>query len=186
MTIMCSIWKTPSAGRSWLTPAILATQEDGGLKPAWANSSRDPISKIPITKTRWQSGSRWRPWVQVPVLPKRNILSFLISQCYWSCNNTGWLHLKQSVLSDEEKIYRNFFLLPCTQKGCLHLTWFLLTLWRNKNLRDTPAFGEDTTAFSRLMLPVRTTQKGVKDKNICWYQKAAEAPEIWEAKAPNN
>jgi hypothetical protein len=25
-------------------------QEDRGLKPAWANSSRDPISKIPLTK----------------------------------------------------------------------------------------------------------------------------------------
>jgi hypothetical protein len=25
-------------------------QEDHGLKPAWANSLRDPISKIPITK----------------------------------------------------------------------------------------------------------------------------------------
>jgi hypothetical protein len=25
-------------------------QEDGGLTPGWANSSRDPISKKPITK----------------------------------------------------------------------------------------------------------------------------------------
>jgi hypothetical protein len=25
-------------------------KEDQGLKPAWANSSQDPISKIPITK----------------------------------------------------------------------------------------------------------------------------------------
>jgi hypothetical protein len=25
-------------------------QEDCGLKPTWASSSRDPISKIPITK----------------------------------------------------------------------------------------------------------------------------------------
>jgi hypothetical protein len=25
-------------------------QEDQGLKPAWASSSRDPISKTPITK----------------------------------------------------------------------------------------------------------------------------------------
>jgi hypothetical protein len=27
-------------------------QEDGGLKPAWANSSRDSIWKKPITKKR--------------------------------------------------------------------------------------------------------------------------------------
>jgi hypothetical protein len=26
-------------------PVILAIQEDGGSNPAWANSSRDPISK---------------------------------------------------------------------------------------------------------------------------------------------
>jgi hypothetical protein len=34
-------------------PVILATQkaeEDCGLKPAWANSLKDPISKKPITK----------------------------------------------------------------------------------------------------------------------------------------
>jgi hypothetical protein len=38
-----------SAGRQWLTPVIPAAQEtdqeDGGLKPAWANSFQDPISK---------------------------------------------------------------------------------------------------------------------------------------------
>jgi hypothetical protein len=27
-------------------------QKDFALKPAWANSSRDPISKIPITKKK--------------------------------------------------------------------------------------------------------------------------------------
>jgi hypothetical protein len=32
------------------TPVILATQEYQGSKPAWANSSQDPISKIPNTK----------------------------------------------------------------------------------------------------------------------------------------
>jgi hypothetical protein len=36
-------------------------------------------------------------------------------------------------------------------------------------------FGEDTAAFSTLMLPVRTTQKDVKD-GICRYHKVAEAP----------
>jgi hypothetical protein len=42
------------AGRRWLTPLILATQEmdqeDQGLKPVWANSLRDSISKTPNTK----------------------------------------------------------------------------------------------------------------------------------------
>jgi hypothetical protein len=37
-------------------------QEDHCLKPAQANSLKDPISKIPITKNkRWWSGSRCRP-----------------------------------------------------------------------------------------------------------------------------
>jgi hypothetical protein len=39
----------------WLTPVIIATQEawdqeDHGSKPAQANSSQDPISKIPNIK----------------------------------------------------------------------------------------------------------------------------------------
>jgi hypothetical protein len=38
------------AGHQWLKPVILATQEDGDLKPAWENSSQDPILKIPNTK----------------------------------------------------------------------------------------------------------------------------------------
>jgi hypothetical protein len=33
-------------------------QEDHSLKPAWANSSRDPSSKKHITKKGWWSGSR--------------------------------------------------------------------------------------------------------------------------------
>jgi hypothetical protein len=48
----------------WLTPVILATQEadqkDHGLKPTQANSSRDPISKIPNTKQGWWSGPSGR------------------------------------------------------------------------------------------------------------------------------
>jgi hypothetical protein len=50
------ISKKPSQKRAggarhwWLTPVILATQEDGSLRPAQENSLRDPISKIPITK----------------------------------------------------------------------------------------------------------------------------------------
>jgi hypothetical protein len=34
----------------WLMPVILATQDGHGLKPAWANSSPDPISKKPSQK----------------------------------------------------------------------------------------------------------------------------------------
>jgi hypothetical protein len=40
--ILASYW--------WLTPVILATQEDRDSKPVWANSSTDPISKKPFTK----------------------------------------------------------------------------------------------------------------------------------------
>jgi hypothetical protein len=36
-------------------------QEDQVSKPAQANSSRDPISKNPITKKGWWSGSKYRP-----------------------------------------------------------------------------------------------------------------------------
>jgi hypothetical protein len=35
-------------------------QEDADLRPAWANSSRDPIFKIPITKKGWWGGSSGR------------------------------------------------------------------------------------------------------------------------------
>jgi hypothetical protein len=35
--------------------------EDGGSKPAWANNSRDFISKKLITKKGWWSGSRCTP-----------------------------------------------------------------------------------------------------------------------------
>jgi hypothetical protein len=64
------------AGHRWLTPpVILATQEvEIRRLTIWsslANSSRDPISKIPITKKGWWSGSRWRPWVQTSVLKKK-------------------------------------------------------------------------------------------------------------------
>jgi hypothetical protein len=47
-------------------------QADHDSKPAWANSLRDPISKIPFTKKGWWSDSRCRPWVQTPVLKKKN------------------------------------------------------------------------------------------------------------------
>jgi hypothetical protein len=35
-------------------------QEDGGLRPAWSNSSQDTILKTPNTKKNWQSGSSGR------------------------------------------------------------------------------------------------------------------------------
>jgi hypothetical protein len=46
-------------------------QEDLYLKPAWANSLQDPISKKPFKKKGWCSGPRRRPSVQAPVLQKR-------------------------------------------------------------------------------------------------------------------
>jgi hypothetical protein len=56
-------------------------QENYGLKPPQAISSRDPISKIPITRKDWWSGSRCITWVQTTVSrkknPKLNQISFL-------------------------------------------------------------------------------------------------------------
>jgi hypothetical protein len=46
-------------------------QEDCDLKPARANSSRDPILKNPSQKYGWWNGSRWIPWVQASVLQKQ-------------------------------------------------------------------------------------------------------------------
>jgi hypothetical protein len=47
-------WARPRVGfglyKVWLTPVILVTQKDRGLKLAWANSSRDPNSKKPFSK----------------------------------------------------------------------------------------------------------------------------------------
>jgi hypothetical protein len=53
------------ARRCWLTPVILATQETRdqeahSLKPAWANSSGDPILKTSNTEQGWWGGSRGR------------------------------------------------------------------------------------------------------------------------------
>jgi hypothetical protein len=46
-------------------------QEDGGLKPAWTNSSQDAILKKPFTKKGWLNDSRCWPSVQTPVLEKK-------------------------------------------------------------------------------------------------------------------
>jgi hypothetical protein len=46
-------------------------QEARGSKPAQANNSRDPISKKPVTRKDWWSGSKCRPRVQTPILKKK-------------------------------------------------------------------------------------------------------------------
>jgi hypothetical protein len=56
-------FKDKEARHQWLMPVILATQEAEirrivGLKAAWANCLQHPISKKPITKMGWWSGSR--------------------------------------------------------------------------------------------------------------------------------
>jgi hypothetical protein len=55
-------------------------QQERGSKLAWANSLWDPMSKKPITKKGWWSGSRYRSWVQIPVLQSNN-----------SNKNTEWV-----------------------------------------------------------------------------------------------
>jgi hypothetical protein len=50
-------------------------QEDGGSKPAWANSSQDPISKKPITKKAWWSRSRCSPEFKSQYQKKRKLIS---------------------------------------------------------------------------------------------------------------
>jgi hypothetical protein len=45
-------------------PIILATPEDGSLKPAWANSWEDLILKKPITRKAWWCGSSGKVPVQ--------------------------------------------------------------------------------------------------------------------------
>jgi hypothetical protein len=56
-------------GYLWLMPAILVTQEDHGSKPAWANSSQDPILKIPNTHTHTHTHTEELvEWLKVKVL----------------------------------------------------------------------------------------------------------------------
>jgi hypothetical protein len=64
------------ARRWWLTHAYNPSysggrdQEDRGSKPAWANNSRDPILKKPITEIDWWSGLRCRH-CKTPALEKK-------------------------------------------------------------------------------------------------------------------
>jgi hypothetical protein len=65
--------KVGDAGYWWLTSVILTTQEteDHGSKPAWTNSSGDPISKIPNTKKGWWNGSSGRALEVLSLNPKK-------------------------------------------------------------------------------------------------------------------
>jgi hypothetical protein len=45
-----NITKSNKSQHQWLTPVILATQEDRGSKPAWVNSLRGPTWKKTFTK----------------------------------------------------------------------------------------------------------------------------------------
>jgi hypothetical protein len=77
--------------RWWLTPVILATQEADIRRTTvqsqpQANSSWDPVLKIPITNKGWWSGSSGksaylasvRPWAQTPILQKKKKISFTL------------------------------------------------------------------------------------------------------------
>jgi hypothetical protein len=55
--------------------------EDCGSKPAWTNSLQDPILKKPKTKKGWWSGSRCRPCVPIPVLPKKKEREIMMRYC---------------------------------------------------------------------------------------------------------
>jgi hypothetical protein len=46
-------------------------QEDCGLRPVWANSLQDPISKNHQKKKDWWNSSRCRSCVQTPVLQRK-------------------------------------------------------------------------------------------------------------------
>jgi hypothetical protein len=66
----CSLKECHLAGRSWLTPVILATQEgsdqeDRGLKPAQANSSARPYLKKKKKKNLHKNGGWWSEWLKV-------------------------------------------------------------------------------------------------------------------------
>jgi hypothetical protein len=78
-----SLPRTRSTSKTWPSQVPVAhacnpsysagrDQEDCGSNPAQANSLWNLISKTPITEKDWWNGSRCRPRVQTPVLPKKN------------------------------------------------------------------------------------------------------------------
>jgi hypothetical protein len=59
--------------------SVCRDQEDCSLKPAEASNLQKPIMKKPFTKKglmEWLMVLMYRPWLQVPVLPKNSFLHF--------------------------------------------------------------------------------------------------------------
>jgi hypothetical protein len=96
------------AWHQWLIPVILATQEDHSSKPAWANSSQNPILKKHNTKKGWQSSSGCRRWAQAPVLPKKSLFLAHIKPKGIHLFSDWWLcHLLGSSSASSESNWRN-------------------------------------------------------------------------------
>jgi hypothetical protein len=114
--------------------------QDSGSKPAWANSSWDPISKKPYTKQGWWSGSSdkgaclasqasMRLWVQIPVLKKKKKgLIQLRMRGSWL---SFWPLLEQSALAGLAQypcpVHQNTMWSSCVQE---ELTDTLMLSWR--------------------------------------------------------
>jgi hypothetical protein len=98
----CLLWAMCQSHTCNPSYSVGSDQEDCGSKPAWANSSQDPISKNPAQKKGWWSGSRCRPWVQAPVLKKKNA-----SFGFWILKAECWnpLYLYSHYSIDLEKAY---------------------------------------------------------------------------------
>jgi hypothetical protein len=80
------------AGHWWLTSIIIATQRSEGLQfeaSPGQNNSQDPISKRPITKKGWQSGSSGKD-----CLPsKHETLSWNSCATHTHTQNLQWNHV---------------------------------------------------------------------------------------------
>jgi hypothetical protein len=59
--VIILVWNNCEYGQVLEDRACAPSTEDLCLKPFWANSLRDPISKKQSEKKGWWSGSRWRP-----------------------------------------------------------------------------------------------------------------------------